>query len=258
MLPEQETVEYEYPLGERMRTFLRLENLFREFQVLIARNDAPSCRAAFYFASEIVTVCNRGDLKSEMIKELDRLSAVLMDFRNNADINIAKLESLIDDFRLISSRISSSATPLLGHLKNSELLTSVLSRFSIPGGTYSFDLPQFHLLIHGDNTLSNDIQQLFASETTNIETAINLILSVLRGSFSSEEAIAVGGGFMREFDKTIRHNLVKVSCARDACVYPEISGNKQRINLRFFSTSSTNGRVTINDDIPFTFSFSTL
>ena len=70
-------VIYEQPLSERVRTFLRLEYLFNEF---FARLEGPTLwdsRNALASLLDILNIFNRTDLKTEVMKELERQMSTL-------------------------------------------------------------------------------------------------------------------------------------------------------------------------------------
>ena len=79
-------ITYEYPLNERIRTLLRLEDLFERSRHFIARSDPHDHHMALLTLFEILEVSSRADLKSDLLQELERQKQVLLSFRNNPDI----------------------------------------------------------------------------------------------------------------------------------------------------------------------------
>jgi cell division protein ZapD len=63
---------YEYPFNERIRTYLRLEHLFVRLNELIAREHALDHHYALTTIFEIMDVGARADLKSDVLKDLDK------------------------------------------------------------------------------------------------------------------------------------------------------------------------------------------
>ena len=76
-------ITYEYPFNERIRTLLRLEDLFERARFFLARHDALDHHAALLTLFEILEVASRADLKSDLLQELERQKQVLLSFRNN-------------------------------------------------------------------------------------------------------------------------------------------------------------------------------
>lgn len=65
---------YEYPFNERLRTYLRLEQLFRRLGELIPRSHALDHHFALVTIFEIMDVAARADLKSDVLKDIESTS----------------------------------------------------------------------------------------------------------------------------------------------------------------------------------------
>ena len=63
---------YEYPFQESVRTMLRLEQLFDRIGQLMVRDSAVDHHFALVTLFEIMDVASRADLKSDLLKELER------------------------------------------------------------------------------------------------------------------------------------------------------------------------------------------
>ena len=74
---------YEHPLHERIRTFLRLEHLFLRLHQLVTRVDALDHHFALATMFEIMDVAARADLKSDLLKDLDKQRHTLDSYRGN-------------------------------------------------------------------------------------------------------------------------------------------------------------------------------
>jgi hypothetical protein len=80
------TVTYEQPLAERMRTFLRLEFLAQQANHHSLQASTWSSRAAIGSLLEILTILGRGDIRSEVLKELERQVSQLAPFRSRPGV----------------------------------------------------------------------------------------------------------------------------------------------------------------------------
>ncbi|MCH5367594.1 cell division protein ZapD, partial [Escherichia fergusonii] len=78
-----------------IRTMLRLEHLFDRLGQLIPRTEAVDHHFALATLFEIMDVASRADLKSELLKELDRYKAQLNGYRGNPAISEAVLDQVI-------------------------------------------------------------------------------------------------------------------------------------------------------------------
>ena len=63
--------EYEQPLNERMRTFLRLEFLYQQLLYSSELDTDWATRATMSGLLEIIAILTRGDVRSDVHKELD-------------------------------------------------------------------------------------------------------------------------------------------------------------------------------------------
>jgi cell division protein ZapD len=83
---------YEYPLHERIRTYLRLEHLSIRLHQLASRIDDLDHHFALATLFEIMDVAARADLKSDVLKDLDKQRHILDGYRGNPAI----AESVLD------------------------------------------------------------------------------------------------------------------------------------------------------------------
>ena len=65
-------IRYEFPFNESIRTLLRLEHLFDRLGQLVIRDAALDHHHALSTLFEIMDVSARADLKSDLLKELER------------------------------------------------------------------------------------------------------------------------------------------------------------------------------------------
>ena len=68
---------YEQPLNERVRTFLRLEFLLEQSAHHTALSSIWDSRAAVNAILEIASLLTRGDVRTEVLKELERCGILL-------------------------------------------------------------------------------------------------------------------------------------------------------------------------------------
>ena len=137
-------IRYEYPFNEGIRTMLRLEHLFDRLGQLIARDSAVDHHHALATIFEIMDVGARADLKSDLLKELERHRQQLLAFRGNPAIAEAALEDMLGRIDGAFARLNQVAGKAGAALTSNEWLMSIRSRISIPGGTCEFDLPAYY------------------------------------------------------------------------------------------------------------------
>ncbi|MEP6791090.1 MAG: cell division protein ZapD, partial [Ramlibacter sp.] len=86
---------YEYPFNERIRTYLRLEHLFRRLGELVPRDHAVDHHYALATIFEVMDVGARADLKSDVMKDLEKQKQALNSFRGNPAISQGVLDDVV-------------------------------------------------------------------------------------------------------------------------------------------------------------------
>jgi cell division protein ZapD len=245
-------ITYEFPLNERIRVFIRLEQLFKQFNHFLNGESVWDKRAALNVLLDIMTIFSRNDLKSELLKELDRHSKVLNKLAHSQGVDSEKLSQLLGSVSQTSKKLYASSGKIGIHVMESDLFQSIAQRSSIPGGTCSFDLPEFHYWLEQEESIRlKDLQQ-WSSPFNDIRNAIDLILNLIRNSSDETQEIAKAGFFQISLDRSQPYQLVKVSLDESLHYFAEISGGKHRCTVRFMVPSNDERRpLQSNDDVPF-------
>ncbi|MGY6278141.1 cell division protein ZapD [Methylomonas sp. MgM2] len=244
---------YEFPLNERIRVLMRLEQLFVQLDHFVAGTSVFDKRAAINTLLDILTIFSRGDLKSELIKELERHAKVLGQLSNSQDVDNKKLQEVLSELGKASRNLYNSSGKVGASVMESGLFQSISQRSSIPGGSCSFDLPAFHYWLEQDQAEQQRDLQNWTQPFKDIRIAINLILGFIRQSSVPKQEIAPAGFFQLALDKAHPVQLLRVSVPSSLHCFAEISGGKHRFSIRFMEPSKDENRPSqTNDDIPFT------
>jgi cell division protein ZapD len=243
-------VLYEYPFNESIRTMLRLEHLFDRLGQLIAREAPIDHHFALATMFEIVDVASRADLKSDLLKELERHKAQFQSYRGNPAISESALDEVI-------ARIDHAFNGLnqlqgkAGHtLANSEWLMSIRSRISIPGGTCEFDLPAYYAWQQLDPSRRRaDLMQWIATLTPLAE-ALSVLLGLLRDAGVPHKAIAVAGQYQQSLPQSKIYLLLRVRLDSAEWI-PEISGHRLMVSIRFMKADPDGRLRPANTDCSF-------
>lgn len=241
--PGLETIVFEQPLNERIRTFLRLEFLFGQYEHHRVDASPLGARARLHALIEILTVLGRSDLKKDILKDLNEQHAVLTRLGNRPGVDTARLQAVLTEIatslnslQQLTAQFASTA------LRDNEFLLSVNNRSSIPGGTCAFDLPAYHhWLSQPAEKISRDIDIWFA-DLIPYAQAILLNLRLLRGSVPVMDAVAPGGTYVHAPQSAC--SLLRVFVPTEEAVYPEISAGSHRFTLRFMQQRDINQRAT--------------
>lgn len=250
------TIIYEFPLNERIRVFIRLERLFQQFNHHLNGETVADRRAAIHVLLEIMAIFKRNDLKSEILKELERNTNSLNKIAQNSEqkgIDTQKLQELLHQLSQLSKNLYTMTGKIGGHVMESELFQSIAQRSAMPGGTCSFDLPEFHYWLEQENAIClNDLQD-WSQPFINIGQAIDLILNFIRSSHTQTHEVALSGFFQINLDTHLPHQLLIISVDKTLPYFVEISGGKHRCTLRFMAPSNHHQRsVQSTENVPFT------
>ncbi len=243
---------YEQPLNERIRAFLRLELLFQQIRHHLGGASAWDTRAALSDLLEIMTIAGRSDLKTEVMKELERHTASLARHERNPVVDHGQLGQLLDEMDVLIDELHAINGPVGAHLKDNEFLGAVMQRSAIPGGTCDFDLPAYHFWLQRspEDRIRDLVSWLECFDT--VGRAIRLILRLTRGSTLFEPREARAGFFQMNLDPGAPCQLVRVALPAGMPVYAEISGGRHRFTVRFMQQTSVNQRPTqATDDLEF-------
>src|ERR1043166_10240866 len=106
MMPAiMETIRYEHPLNERIRTLMRLEDLYGRALFFTGETTPPDHHAALLALFEITDVAARADLKTDLLQELERQKQLLGPLRSNPAIETRVLDALLSDIDRASAAL---------------------------------------------------------------------------------------------------------------------------------------------------------
>lgn len=250
-------IHYEYPLSERIRTLLRLEDLFDRFDAYAASSDPHAHHAALLTLFEMAEVAARADLKSDLLQELDRQKAVLTALRGNPHVQDATLEQVLAAIETAHHGIYQLPGKVGQHLREDDWLMTIKQRAAIPGGMCEFDLPSYHYWLHqASATRLRQLQQWLAPFSS-IRAAVGIVLGLLRDSGQPELQHAKNGSYQRMLESR-NPQLIRVTLVDDLPCVPEMSANKYMLNIRFVHAGSGAMRTCADQSIDFDLTFCTL
>ncbi len=223
---------YEYPFNESMRTMLRLEHLFKRMSTLMWRESAIDHHYALSTLFEVMDVASRADLKSDLLKELDRFKSQFESYRGNPAINEGMLDEVITRINVSHAGLSQMVGKAGQSLAANDWLMSIRSRINIPGGTCEFDLPSYYTWQHhAPASRQSDLQQ-WVSSLAPLYQALELMLSLLRDAGHPHMVAAPGGLFQHSMREGKAYQLLRLRIDPTMGLIPEISGNRLMVTVR--------------------------
>ena len=239
------TVLYEHPLNERIRNYLKLEQLFAQVNTCIPadnkaerRNISTNHHVFFNALFAIIDTLERSDIRGDLIKDLEKLEQNLVIWSKSPNIDNSALENnLTETVKLVSQLKNNS--PTWCQLKEDKLLASLKQRFAIQGGNSSFDLPQLHFWLHQPTEKIKEDMTQWLLLLADITSALALVLKFIRQRAEFEE-IETESGFYQDNGEGLL--LLRIMLPINAQYYPTISGNKFRYSIRFMLPCQHTGR----------------
>jgi len=243
---------YEQPVSERMRTFMRLEFLYQQMLYSSELESDWATRATISTLLDIMAILSRGDVRSEVHKELDQQLKVLQRFQSQPGVDTRRLDSLVRN--LIDSRaeLGSVGTSFLQPLKDSDFLNAIKNRSAIPGGTCEFDLPEYSHWLRQSFVRRADDLEVWLGAIRPLCDAVTEVLWLIRQSAQAVDKLAINGMYQHNMQKDAHCRLLRVNLLQDSTLYPEISGSQHRFTVRFLEWSTLDSRaVQTGHDVPF-------
>ena len=230
---------YEYPFNERLRTYLRLEQLFRRLFELTTRESAVDHHFALTTIFEIMEVASRADLKSDLMRDLDRHKSMFEGLRDNPAIAQDMLDNIIARLEQCYSQLHAQAGKTGQPLTENDWLMAIRSRVGIPGGTSSFDLPAYHRWQNMPAAQRiHDLNQWCACLKP-LADALSLLLALLRETGTPQKVAATNGQFQQSLPAGKAYQLLRLRIAADSGLVPEISANRLMVSVRLVRSTES-------------------
>ncbi|WP_283745616.1 cell division protein ZapD [Sideroxydans sp. CL21] len=250
-------INYEFPLNERVRTMLRLEDLYFRIDRFIESDRSTDHHAALGVLFEILEVASRADLKSELLQELERQKKALNNLHNNPEILEDALDAVLGEIEGASSRLLSMGGKIGQHLRDDEWLMGIKQRACIPGGVCEFDLPSYHYWQHQSPERRRQSLGVWLGPLLPLHDGITILLKLLRENGKVHHFTAFHGSFQQMQGGRVAQ-MLRISLDPDLPCIPEISANKYALNIRFVEAKYAAKTALYDQDVPFDLTFCSL
>lgn len=233
------TILFEYPLNEKMRTWLRIEFLTSQLESSRTITDPLGALTFFRNAAELLDVFERGELRTDIVKELEKQQQKLRAWADVPGVDMELIDTLRDKLKACSGTLM--AAPRMGQLmREDRLIGLVRQRLSIPGGCCSFDLPTLHIWLHVGQEQRDAQVAVWMESLRPIREALTQILDLIRQSGEFRSQTSVNGFFQ---DNGEGAELLRLQLSLEDSLYPQVSGHKSRYAIRFLPLDSERGEV---------------
>ncbi|MBA6342347.1 cell division protein ZapD [Colwellia sp. MB02u-10] len=229
---------YEHPLNERIRNYLKLEQLFFQASDCLQYNMATSYSVFFNALFAILDTVDRNDIRGDLIKDLEKIEQNLVVWSKIPDINSAALEDNLKKTLALSSQLK-GPNPKWLQFKDDKFLVALKQRFAIQGGSSRFDLPQLQFWLSQPSVKVEAQCRHWLSLLAQISAALSLVLKFVRQRTQFKEVTTDSGFYQDNGEGLI---LLRIKIAEHLPFYPIISGNRFRYSIRFMTPCNESGR----------------
>lgn len=238
-----DSITYEQPLLERMRLFMRIEELMHRFRFCLEGKTGWETHCALTTLIEILDLTNRVDLKRELMKELERQIANLSRLVSEPSVDQDRLNGVIDQQRKLIEQIHTINGQLDQQIKANDFFGSIRQRNSIPGGTCDFDLPAYHYWLARPASERRELLHTWSRPFQDINEAVGLVLKLIRNSAEPRTMVAQQGFYEQPLDLSVPWQMIRITLPADSSCYPEISAGRQRFSVRFLRPGDMKNRA---------------
>ncbi|MDH3715518.1 MAG: cell division protein ZapD [Gammaproteobacteria bacterium] len=243
---------FEQPLNERVRNFLRFQFLFRRLDHHLNRSSAWDTHAALSTLLEIVNLTSRFDIKSEVMKELERQNTAFQQFVDDPGVDDRRLASVMARQKDFIDALHGQKGQIAHLAAQNEFLGAVRQRAAVSGSTCSMDLPIYQFWLNTPIEKRREEISAWVEPMQTVRAAVELTLEAIRKSSSATEQLAARGFYQQNLNLARPLQLVKVSFRERLDLFPEISAGKHRFTIRFLEHVSVNKRPEqTQDDVAF-------
>ena len=226
--------KYEFPLNERIRKFLRIEEIFKKMEAQISIKKEFSEFSCFNTFFDIMATASRSDLKVELFQEIEKQRLKL-----KSKIKTKKNIKTIFELNRIRGKLEKSKVITGFNFGGDKFLHELKTRSDSPYGIVSSDFSEFQFWLH--RTSFTDRKSYFKEKLDSfapIKLAINYLMELLRSNVETASIQTETGAVQYKLNPLLRNDLVIITLGSSLKYYPNISANKYAVNVHFSTTSS--------------------
>ena len=247
----EDQIIYEQPLNEKMRLFLRLEHLFKQISFTLGGSSEWDSRATLSGIMGVLEILARCDVKTDILKELERNFTALSPLHQNPGVDNERLDRVLKQIETHRTRLHEIRGQLDQPLREFELLNNLMQRGTMVAGNCNFDLPAYHHWLQQPPEKRIARLEQWVGALAIIREPIDLILGIIRESASPVSKIAEQGFYQQTLDTSIPYQIIRVILSLEADYYAEISAGKQRFSIRFLQPLEQERASQYYDDVTF-------
>ena len=244
-------ITYEYPINEKMRTYLRVERLIDRLSALKAGDGEHDHHFALQTLFELIDVGSRADLRGDLLKDIDKQKTVLASYAENPNIDQSALRGLLTELDHHHAALNAMVGKLGQGLAESDFLSSIRGRMSIPAGTCEFDLPAYHHWLAQPARARQSAINEWMTTISPVANALKRLLGLLRDSAAPHSVVAKDGNYQQNLPQGRNVSLVRIGVPDGAGWVPEISANRLLLSVRVMRVDADHKLQGMKGDVDF-------
>lgn len=235
---------YEQPTDERIRKFLRLENIYMKINNHMNIDSKYDAYSTLLNISDLFINLNRSEIKRDLISEIEAQKTRYQEYIKLDGADKIKLNSIMEKQNAILKTLHDLEANYLNVLKNDELLQTIIKHINTSCADLDYWLSRDH------DFRKNQIN-LWLELIKPIENSIFFCLDLLRKSSETIEITAKDGMYLFRMDIEKKIRLLRVTMKTDNYFFPRISVGPQRATVAFMTINDNNKIIRLNQDINF-------
>jgi|TARA_B110000238_G_scaffold193734_1_gene230603 cell division protein ZapD len=220
-------INYEFPLNERIRKFLRVEEIFKKMEAQLSNKQEFSAHTCFTTYFDIMVFAARGDLKVELIQEIEKQRLKL-----KSKIKTKKNVKFLADLNKIRLHLEKAKVIAGFNFGGDKFLHELKTRSDSPYGIVSTDFPEFQFWLESTSFLER--RAYFKNKLQDIDSikiAINTLMRLLRDNVKNKIMETKADEIQYKLDPLLKNDLVIITLPKKPKCFPNISSNKYAVNV---------------------------
>jgi cell division protein ZapD len=235
---------YEQPVDERIRKFLRFENIYMKINNHKDIDSKYDAYSVLLNISELFINLTRSEIKRDLISEIETHKVRYQEYIKFDGADKIKLNSIMEKQNAILKTLHDLEANYLNVLKRDELLQTIIKHINT-------SCPDLEYWLSRDHDFRKNQINLWLELIKPIENSIFFCLDLLRKSTEILEITAKDGMYLFKMDTEKKIRLLRVTMKTDNYFFPKISVGPQRATIAFMTIDDNNKIIRLNQDINF-------
>ena len=227
---------YEQPVTENVRNFLKCEYLWEKYNSSLSQEDIWGIKSSITALLEMTDFSQRINIKVELLKELERNIIQLESLKNDNLIDLSKYDNYLTEINECMEDLNNINSNPSKSIIDNDFLMQIKNKLNIPAGDNFFDMPSYLNFISSNKHLIVDNINLWCSPFNPLFKSSKLVLKIKRRNAKFEKFTSNKSFFQKKLDKITKIDLVRIKLQKNINIFPDISLNRQNINVVFKSS----------------------